>query len=756
MMTDTKERQSTAGHSLLVLGGLLLAAMVFAGGVTFFGPAFASWFKSALGIGLAAVFLGFSLLTLHRLAKEGGLSIGLSLRAVAVSAIFLVVLTRGAPHNNPLLSVTFETFGVEALVGLTMATALLGVGAAWLVLREAGPVDLDACCQRYFVPGLAVLGLCAVAGAAQPILAAWDQPSWSDALSYERIAHGVALGELPAGRSDYMPVFQYGSGALYWSFGHFFFVQQLANLALAPVTVVLLGLAAAWMFGSAPAGLVASLLAASHDYLRYTPNMLTIENWYLPAIALALYFSARFLASPSLGRIVLVALAAGLIFGIRVQGAFFCAFLLLVPLFAAGLPIGTKLRYTLVAGLIFIAALTPWTVRNFVQDGRISLGTTQAGGQMVFTTDRRPFYGIRREFGTAEIAREWIERYPDAAERRAAMVREGWLRPLTDPKLVWLEAVPWRTLAFYGLLPPGVWDAAGVRPTDWKTEGLKYALQIGPVAMLLLASLIGLLFARPYRVTLFLVGGIGANLFVIVFAGFSEPRLSYPVFPLHMILAAAPFIALVPLRTKTDWPRQPMRRAGWYSRWAVGAIVVAFAVALLARAQWGERYALRPLMAEIDTTGDARIDPTVADITCTLPPILDGPIANGFRRSDKRVRLRAVLTNYHLPVKYYGLASDEPGTALRGYPKFASDPQTETYFQARVDKDGCGEQAKKGLAVLLGVSLAGASSTEILRERDLVEIQGVLKAEKDDGRLHWMWIAGKQVRLIKRGIRLRQ
>lgn len=756
MITDTKERHSTAGHSLLVLGGLLLAATVFGGGVAFFGPAFASWFKSALGIVLAAVFLSFGLLTLQRLTKEGGLSLGLSLRAVAVSAIFLVVLTRGAPHNNPLLSVTFETFGVGALVGLTMATAFLGVGAAWLVLRNAGSVDLDACCQRYFVPSLAILGLCAVAGAAQPILAAWDQPSWSDALSYERIAHGVALGELPAGRSDYMPVFQFGSGALYWSFGHFFFVQQLANLALAPVTVVLLGLAAAWMFGSAPAGLVASLLAASHDYLRYTPNMLTIENWYLPAIALALYFSARFLASPSLGRIVLVALAAGLIFGIRVQGAFFCAFLLLVPLFAAGLPVGTKLRYTLVAGFVFIAALTPWTVRNFVLDGRVSPGTTQAGGQMVFTTDRRPFYGIRREFGTAEIAREWIERYPDAAERHAAMAREGWLRPLTDPKLVWLEAVPWRTLAFYGLLPPGVWDVAGVRPTDWKTEGLKYALQIGPVAMLLLASLVGLLLARPFRVALFLIGGIGANLFVIVFAGFSEPRLSYPVFPLHMILAAAPFLALAPSRRMADWLGRPGFRTGWFGRRAAIAIVLAVVVTLLARAQWGERYALRPLMADIETAGDVRIDSTVPDITCALPPILDGRITDGFRRSDRIVRLRAVLTNYHLPVKYYGLASDDPGTALRGYPEFASDSQTETYFEAKVDKVGCDEQANAGLAVLLGVSLAGASSTEILIERDLVEIQGVLKAEKDDRRLHWMWIDGKQVRLIKRGVQLRQ
>lgn len=727
---------------------------IFAGGVTLFGSDFATWVKSAMGCLLSASFLAFGILMLDRGFRDKGISTGWFLHAFAIAAIFVVVLTRGAPHNNPLLSAAFESVGVAAVIGVTLATIALGGVSAWYLGRGSRSWDLDDLCQRCFGPAVTILCLFAVFGAAEPVLVAWDQPSWSDASNYDRIAHAIALGELPAGRSDYMPIYQFGSAALYWIFGHFFFVPQIANLVLAALTVLFIALAAKSLFSSAGAGLVAALLASSHDYLRYTPNMMTIENWYLPAVALALYCAVRFLASPSDRKAVLLALALGLVFGIRLQGAFFCAFLVLTPLFASQLPVRARLRYCIVAGLTFAATLTPWTIRNMVQDGRISPGTTQAGGQMVYTTDRRPFFGIRREFGTAEIRREWVTKYPDLEERKAAISRHGWLLPLTDPKLVWLEAVPWRALAFYGLLPPGVWDNAGVRSTNWRTEGFEYALQVGPVSMLLLASLIGIVFVRPRRLILFLLGAIAANMVIIVFAGFSEPRVSYPVFPIHMLLAAAPFGMLGGWRENAS-SASIENGASWRPAFAAFmSIIVIVGIALACRAMFGSAYAYRPIMAETIVNPSRGIDQTITDLTCDSRPAGKPSKEGDFRVAPKPVRMRVVLTNYHFPVKYYGIASSDSGTALGGYPKFASSASQPVYFETRLAPGSCPAQTgRKDKVVVVGLALEGAVANQLLRERDLVEFEGILQGERVNERLHWYWITARSVSVVESAVR---
>ena len=84
---------------------------------------------------------------------------------------------------------------------------------------------------------------------------------------------------------------------------------------LAGLTVLLVALSSKTLFQSSAAGLVAGILASSHDYLRYTPNMMTIENWYIPALALSLYCAVRFLVAPTALKAVLLALAIGLLFG---------------------------------------------------------------------------------------------------------------------------------------------------------------------------------------------------------------------------------------------------------------------------------------------------------------------------------------------------------------------------------------------------------------------------------------------------------
>lgn len=748
-LSEANVASAGSGARLAVFSTLAMFVMVFGLGVSAFGPTFAVGVKSAIGFGLAAGFLVVAALTVSTFLKMSGLSLGLIGRVIVSAAIFFVVLTRGAPHNNPYLYAAFEKAGVLGLALAVAATIFVGGLLALIMLRNRPMPDVESLCRPWFNTGVLTLCLLAVIATAAPVLNAWDQPSWSDASTYDRLAHAIAVGDLPAGRSDYMPVYQFGSGALYWAFGHFFFVPQVVNLGLSAVTVLLIALSARSLFQSAGAGLVAGLLASSHDYLRYTPNMMTIENWYVPALALALYCAVRFLTAPTALKAVLLALAVGLLFGIRVQGAFFCAFLILTPLFASQLSIGNRLRYCVVAGIVFVATLTPWTVRNFIQDGRLSPGTTQAAGQMVYTTDARPFYGIRRGFGTEEIRREWTEKYPDPEERKAAMSRHGWLLPLTDPKLVWLEAVPWRALAFYGLLPPGVWDNDGVRPTNWRTEGLAYALQVGPVGMLLLASLIGIIYVRPHRMAVFLLGTIGANLAIIVFAGFSEPRVSYPVFPMHMLLAAVPF-ALLGARPAFGSTATGETKTRWYPVAAGTISIGAFiAFALVSRALFGGAYAYRPLTAETVVDPSIRIDRAIPDLTCNPAPAGEVSKEGDFRVIPKRVRMRVIATNYHLPVKYYGLSSSDSGTALKGYPKFASSAAQPIYFEARLAPNSCPGLSNRADKVIVGLAVEGARTNQRLREGDLIEFEGVLQAESVTERVHWYWIAAKSVSVVQ-------
>lgn len=737
------------GTRLIVLGALALFVGLFGLGLTAFGPSFAIGVRSAIGFGLAAAFLPIAALTLRASLKMNGFSLGLIGRALVCAALFFLVLTRGAPHNNPHLYAAFETAGVLGLALAVAATVVFGVFLALLMMRNRPLEDLESFCRPWFNMGVLTLCLLAVVATAAPVLNAWDQPSWSDASTYDRLAHAIAVGDLPAGRSDYMPVYQFGSAALYWVFGHFFFVPQIVNLILAGVTVMLVALSAKALFQSAGAGFVAGLLASSHDYLRYTPNMMTIENWYVPALALALYCAVRLLIAPTALKAVLLALAVGLLFGIRVQGAFFCAFLILTPLFASQLSIAIRLRYCVLAGVVFVATLTPWTIRNYVQDGRISPGTTQAAGQMVYTTNARAFYGIRRGFGTDQIRREWTQKYPDTEERKAAMSRHGWLLPLTDPKLVWLEAVPWRALAFYGLLPPGVWDNDGVRPTNWRTEGLAYALQVGPVGMLLLASLIGIIYVRPRRMAVFLLGTIAANLAIIVFAGFSEPRVSYPVFPMHMLLAAAPFAGLGTRPVFVSPATNDNQSSSYPAAVAIGLVIAFIVIALVSRSLFGSAHAYRPLTAKTVVDPSVRIDETIPDLTCTPAAAGEASEQGDFRVAPRRVRMRVIATNYHFPVKYYGLASGDSGTALRGYPKFASSTSQPIYFEARLAPEACPGLSERHNKAIVGLAVEGARTNQLLREGDLIEFEGILQGESVTERTHWYWIAADSVSVIQ-------
>jgi hypothetical protein len=712
-------------HGLAVAGGgavLALAALFWGAADALLGLKAAVAAVFALGIGAAAVF---HLIAETRTGAKPRWR--LALGVLALGLLSLLVLSRGAPHNNPALYAVYAEHGARGLVLAGAALVAFAVMAGAALNRRSAHTVVAGWRQRMSEPAflrcaVASLALLAALAALEPVVRFWDVPGWGDSIFYDYIAQRIALGLMPAGHSYYMPVFQYGSALLYYLFGHFFFVQQLANVAFAPVTVVLLCLSAWNLFRSPWAVLLTGALAATDDVLRHAPHMQQIENWYVPVFCLSIFAATRYFRDASRRNLVYLALAAGLVFNLRTQGAFFVGFLLLAPFFLRGVALRERLREVTILAVLFAATLVPWTARNALVEGRFSPVGTQGAHHIAFSNDLRIFYGIRRDLARAAAA---------PAEARPA-AGGAIARILQSPGLL-IEAAPWRALAFYGLLPPGVWDKAGPRPTDWTREGKEYALRVFPVLSLLIASALGLLL-NPGRATLFLAGAILGNLAVVLFVGFSEPRLSFPVLALHILLAGAAVFA--PRLEFVGKAAPAPFRLPKGSRTAAAAVLVAAVVAHLAL---GKPHLLRAL-----TAPRAGYDEGVS-IDAGLPDLADlVPARLGERREiaassakGRHVRATVAVTNNHQPVKYYAFPLPE-------YPDFTADPATDTYYLTYL-LDASGAYDRVG-SRQIGIGFRGAILDRPLREEDVVEVEGEVL---DIAGWGVVWMRAEKVRWLR-------
>jgi hypothetical protein len=253
-------------------------------------------------------------------------------------ALSVVLLVRGAPHNNPAIYWLFDTLGVAGPAAGCLAVLGTGLAAGFFLARTSVVPRLHGIAERRLASAIYVLALLAGLAALAQVLRFWDVPGWGDAIFWDRITHLIARGDLWQGHSYYMPLYQYGTGLLYRTFGHFFWVPQLSNVAAAPLTVLFLCFAACEARLSPLQILLVGALAASHDYLRYTAHILQIENWYIPAVSFALWAALRTLSRDGIGPALLLGLACAIVFGLRTQGAPFAMLLLFVPLFAPWMP----------------------------------------------------------------------------------------------------------------------------------------------------------------------------------------------------------------------------------------------------------------------------------------------------------------------------------------------------------------------------------------------------------------------------------
>lgn len=648
-----------------------------------------------------------------------------ALRAGGLTTLALVVLVRGAPHNNPVVYTVFEQLGTVGLVLLCLAS--LGGGAA-LGWHLAGSRHAES--TRSFFDGsrlshgIIVMAVLAALAALESVIRFWDVPGWGDAIFWDRIAHLIARGDMPAGHSYYMPAFQYGSAFLYWAFGHYFFVAQLANVIWAPVTVVALSLAARHVPLSGWGVLLVGALAATHDYVRYMPHIMQIENWYIPILATGLWLALRWQVRPSIMTACGIGLMAGLAFSTRTQGAFFDALLLTSPLLLSSrATIGRRILASAIASLIFVTTITPWTIRNYVVENRIAIMGTQGPEHMAFATDPRTFYGIRRDLGAAEVSAEWRQRYPDQSERELAMSRHVVAHFFADP-LYSVQGIWWRSLAFYGLLPDGILAQGGPMPTDWIATGKIWLMRNLATLSILFAAILGLVLRRD-RVAFLLFAGVIASMAPVLVVGFTEARIHYPVL-LLLFLAAAAGLG----RGRPDdvgarggplwWQATPsIRRAG-----ARAGLLTLCLVIGVGMGRVGPLY--RPV-----TEPGIRLDPAMP--AGNGPPdasqaFIDAKLTTGRHApenlADGAIRLRLAITNHHLPVKWYA-------EKVRGFPSFASDPSLPIYYRGYVVTAEGGYDW--GASPVVAVRLHGAQFDRHPLEDDIVEIDGRVRYVSEVG-----------------------
>ncbi|HEY3160318.1 MAG TPA: hypothetical protein VGJ78_15240 [Vicinamibacterales bacterium] len=631
---------------------------------------------------------------------------------VTLLGLGIFVWLRPGVGNLPLLPVAVQLTVLLLVAGLVVHFVLPGR------VRDG----VARWCERPGSPsGAIVTGLCVLLALpllALPVAQHWDSSGFMDSHSYDTYAINIATGKTLVGDSQYMPAYQYGLAFVYYFWGHFFFLQQIVNIILACIGIASLCWAGWILFRSAAAVLVIGILLGMSRPLQYAIHFTQIESWYLPLVCVLLLTWSRYWRSASWTTAIGLAVAVSVGMNMRNQGAPFFAFMCLAPLVVAGLTWRRRVAHLVVIGAVVAASLIPWTIRNYVVEGRLSPSASRSTLYLGTLNDHRiGLYGIRYWDGWNEVAAEFNQRYPNAAERERALVRAMWSNLVADPG--WLaRAMYWRVAAFYGLLPNGTLAIDRIIPTDWATEWPSYIFwRTAPVVILPL-SLLGLAL-RPGRTALFLTGAILANLSIMLVSATSEDRLSYPVLPLHILIAASIFA------TRQEAPRLATASATRRGRFAVPAAAALVVFLAVSRTQIGSQYIYRPLIErDLKVTSAVDLDPDLPLLDAGNTSGVNGavePVPTNLGRGQ-RVRILGMLTNYMYPPKFAG--------AVGWVPSFATDPVGPTfYYLAGMGPDG----TRVGTRFAVGVTFRGAQISEPLREGDAVEVAGEVLQDDRQG-----------------------
>lgn len=546
----------------------------------------------------------------------------------------------------------------------------------------------------------------------------WDQSGWMDSRFYDIMAHDIARGAAPFGNSEYAPLYQYTMGALYWTFGHFYFVQQVANVALACLTAVCLCWAAWLLFSHLAAVVAAGLFVAYWSPLHHAVWYTQIENLYVPLFAASILGLALYLQRRSSKAAALLALTAALVFCTRQQSAFYIVALGLAFLVVPALPLRERLRHAVLFGVLFaLIGLLPWSLRNLQQEGRFTPSSRQSTAFLaIFNDPRIPFHAIRYWERSREVGAEWVRRYPDPIQREAAM-RAYFRDRLLNETGYFVSAAPWRLAAFYGMLPGAYLGA------DWTSERVvtfaddwlphlqtRYDLWI-PVVL----SLLALAGRWRNRTAWLILALVGSNVVVGLLVGSAEPRNCYPVLLLHALLATAlvrPFAIPAVQGSEASSAILPVRGAT-----IAAGIVVTVVVAIVIRFTLGAQHEYRSLPnIRYVLRSDTRIDESLPRVTYTGGRLyVDGQLVDDLE-AGKRYRARFVLSAYMFPPRYMmkGLPGLEPSLAYR---------DSVQYYSAFLDRWNVATPLNREASLEFPLRYDGAVVPVPLREHQVIDAE---------------------------------
>jgi 4-amino-4-deoxy-L-arabinose transferase-like glycosyltransferase len=237
------------------------------------------------------------------------------------------------------------------------------------------------------VAAVAILALALVLRLGMAVHMRYD-PLQRDAADYDRIGRSLADGNgfpptyvaADGGPSAMRPpAYPLYLGAVYGVTGQHAFAARVSQAVLGTVTVLLIGLLAALLFGEV-AGLAALAVAAVYPEFILMDSAILSETLYVPLMLGAILAALRHRADPGRRRWALLAgLLAGLSILTRQNGAVLLVPLALLLWTAAGT--SRRERALSTASMLVVAGVVvlPWTIRNAVELHAFVPVATQSG-----------------------------------------------------------------------------------------------------------------------------------------------------------------------------------------------------------------------------------------------------------------------------------------------------------------------------------------------------------------------------------------
>lgn len=536
----------------------------------------------------------------------------------------------------------------------------------------------------------------------------WDQSGWMDSRLYDNLAHDIARGAAPFGNSEYAPLFQYWMAALYWTFGHFFFVEQVFNVALACVTPLCMCWAAWFLFRNLVAVVASGLFVAYSSVIHHAVWYTQIENLYIPVFASSVLALAYYLCRRDHLSVILLGLAAAALFATRLQSAFYVATLPAAILLIHGMTARRRIRHLAIYGAVLVlVGVLPWSLRNWSQDEGFTPSSKQSTLLLAVLNDPRiPLYGIRYWERTAEVYAEWAQRYPDLRQRQLAL-RDFFRDRLLHEPTYFIDAAPWRLAAFYGMLP-----GAYLGP-EWSEstrigffEGwLPHWRQRHDLLVPVVLSLIGLTWGGGSAVAWLLAALVVSNVAVGLMVGLAEPRLCYPVLLLHLLLALRLVARFATLSHET--PAALGQTLVNLRRPVIRVLAALIVLTIFSRELLGVHHQYREIPSvSWRRTPNIAIDRNLPEISFVGNQLqVDGRDALSLE-VGKRYRVKLVLTSYMLPPPFV--------KGLPGVSDALSQPGSVQYFYAYVGQWNGGS---------IPLRFDGASVAAPLHEHDVIECE---------------------------------